>query len=170
MIKKAVQDAINEQITKEFYSSYLYLSMAAYYHELNLDGFANWMHVQVQEENFHAMKFFDYLLSRDGEIKLNSIDAPPQKWSSPLEAFEEAYKHEQKVTASINNLADVALKEGDHATTILLQWFITEQVEEESNVKRVVELLKMTGGTGPGLFMIDNELKTRVFTPPAATA
>jgi len=170
MIKTSVQDAINSQITKEIYSSNLYLSMASYYSSLNLNGFANWMKVQAQEELFHAMKFFDYLLERGGRAIISAIAAPPIEWSSPLGAFEAVYDHEQTVTASINSLADLAIKESDHATHILLQWFITEQVEEESTTSDIAERLKIMKDFPGGLIMMDAELKTRVFVPPAQPA
>jgi ferritin len=168
MIKQSVQDAINSQIAKEMYSSNLYLSMASFYSGMNLNGFANWMRVQAQEELFHAMKFFDYLLERGGSVVIANIDAPPVTWKSALDAFEFAYHHEQTVTESINNLASLAIKESDHATNILLQWFITEQVEEESTASDVVERLKMLGDFKGGLLMMDGELKTRVFVQPPA--
>jgi ferritin len=170
MIKKTMQDAINEQIRKEMYSSNLYLSMAAYYYTINLNGFANWMRVQAQEEQAHALKFYDYLVERGGHAIVGQIDAPPIVWDSPLSAFEASYKHEQMVTASINALADLAIKESDHASNIMLQWFITEQVEEEANVSDIVERLKMMGDFKGGLLMMDAELKTRVFVPPPTTA
>lgn len=165
MIKKTVEEAINLQINRELYSSYLYLSMAAYYEKINLPGFANWMRVQAKEENDHAMKFFDYLLERGGEVKLLTIDAPKTEWDTPLQIFEEAYEHEQKVTAWINELADLAVKESDHATQILLHWFITEQIEEEANSSKLVEKMKLIADSKPGIFMIDAELATRVYTP-----
>ncbi|MFA6569906.1 MAG: ferritin [Bacteroidota bacterium] len=168
MIKKTVQDAINSQIVKEIYSANLYLAMAAYFHSINLNGFANWMRVQAQEENFHAMKFFDYLLERSGDAKIGSIAEPPAKWDSPLKAFEEVLKHEEGVTASINALADVAMKESDHASSIMLQWFISEQVEEESTASDIVARLRLAGDSKGGLFLMDNELKTRVFIPPVS--
>jgi ferritin len=168
MIKKTVEDAINKQIKREFYSANLYLSMAAYFHSLNLNGFANWMRVQYQEENAHALKFFDYLISRNGEPQIGIIEQPPIKWDSPVDAFENALKHEQQVTQWINELADIALNEHDHASNIFFQWFITEQIEEESNATDITERLKLTGDSKGGLFMIDNELKARVFVPPPA--
>lgn len=168
MIKQTVQDAINKQITREMYSSNLYLAMAGYYKSINLNGFANWMRVQAQEEMMHALKFFDYVLERGGEVKIGEIPAPPSKWDSPLAAFEDAYKHEQLVTSWINELADLAIKESDHATGILLQWFINEQVEEESSASEIVERLRMAGDSKGGLFMLDSEMKTRQFVPPPA--
>ncbi|TAL68245.1 MAG: ferritin [Bacteroidetes bacterium] len=168
MIKKVIQDAINEQIVRELYSSNLYLSMAAYYRLINLNGFANWMRVQVQEEMFHAMKFFDYMLERGGEAMIGVIDAPPTKWDSPLDVFIAAQKHEESVTEHINKLATLAMKENDYATNILLQWFITEQVEEEATVTEIVERMRLAGDSKSSLFMLDSELKTRVFVPPVA--
>ncbi len=168
MIKKTVQEAINRQIINEMYSSNLYLSMASYFRSLNLNGFANWMRVQVQEEMFHAMKFFDYVLDRGGEAKVGEIKAPPFHWKSPLEAFQFTLKHEESVTDSINKLAALAIKENDYATNVLLQWFVTEQVEEEANVTEIVERLKLAGDSKSSLFLLDSELKARVFVPPPA--
>jgi ferritin len=168
MIKKSVQEAINKQIVNEMYSSNLYLSMASYFRSINLNGFANWMRVQVQEEMFHAMKFFDFLLDRGGEAKIGAINAPPDKWKSPLDVFQNTLKHEESVTDSINKLAALAIKENDYATSVLLQWFITEQVEEEANVTEVLERLKLAGDSRSSLFLLDSELKTRVFVAPPA--
>jgi len=167
MLSKKMNDAINDQINAEMYSAYLYLSMAAHFDSVNLKGFANWMRVQAKEEDFHAMKFFDYVLSRQGKVVLKAIDAPPLKWKSPLAAFEAAYTHELKVTSLINKLASLAQRENDYATGVLLQWYINEQVEEESNADGVVQQLKLIGDSS-GLFMLDRELATRVFTPPVA--
>ena len=165
-----MQDALNTQIAKEMYSSNLYLSMAGYYYTLNLNGFANWMRVQAQEEMVHALKLYDYLAARGGHAKISNIDEPPSQWASPMAAFEASFEHEKMVTNSINSLADLAIKEGDHATSILLQWFVTEQVEEEANVNDVLERLKMMGDFKGGLFMVDGELKQRRFVPPPANA
>jgi ferritin len=170
MIEQRMQDAINKQINAELYSSYLYLSMAAYFEDLNLPGFANWMRVQTQEENFHAMKFFDYLSERGGRIILDSIVAPPTEWTSPLDVFEYTYKHEQLVTSLINDLVDLSIEIKDHATNNLLQWYVAEQVEEESNADAIVKKLKLMGDAPGGLFMIDQELAARVFVPPVAAA
>ena len=168
MIKKTVEDAINKQITREFYSANLYLSMAAYFNSLNLKGFANWMRIQYQEENAHGLKFFDYMISRGGVPQIGVIDQPPIKWNSPVAVFEDALKHEQQVTQWINDLADLAVNEKDHATNIFIQWFITEQVEEEANTTEITDRLKLIGDSKGGLFMMDNELKARVFVPPPA--
>jgi len=161
MIKQSVRDAINQQITKEMYSSNLYLAMASYFHTVNLNGFANWMRIQAQEEMMHAIKFFDYLINRGGEVKLGQIAAPPQQWDSPLSAFEAAYEHEQLVTASINEMAGLSLQESDHATNVFLHWFITEQVEEEATVSEIVDRLRLAGDSKSSLFILDNELKQR---------
>ena len=168
MLNKKMVSAINEQINAELYSSYMYLSMAAYFDAINLKGFANWMRVQVQEENFHAMKFFDYVLSRQGKVILKAIAAPPTTWKSPLDVFKATYAHEQKVTSLIEELATLSQKENDHATSVLLQWYITEQVEEESNADGIVQKLKLIGDNSSGLFLLDQELAARVFTPPVA--
>lgn len=161
MIKKVVEDAINAQISKEIYSSHLYLSMAAYYHSNNLNGFANWMRLQAQEEMSHALKFFDYILDRGGSVKIGEIKAPKLNWDSPLDGFQDAYKHEMMVTESINNLADLAIKEGDHATLAILQWFIQEQVEEEAAVSEIVDRLTLAKDSPGGLFILDSEMKQR---------
>jgi len=158
-------EAINKQIAAEFYSSYLYLQMAAYFESLNLPGFANWMRVQRLEEQVHAMKFFDHMAERGAEIKLLQIDQPPLKWNSPLAAFEAAYQHEVLVTGLINNLVNIARAEKDHASDTFLQWYVTEQVEEEASTSAIVAKLKLVGDGG-GVFLIDRELALRVFTPP----
>jgi len=170
MISKKMADAINKQINAEFYSAYLYLSMAAWFDSMNLKGFANWMRVQQQEEHFHAMKFLDYLLSRQGKVVLEAIEEPATKWKSPLDAFETVYEHEQKVTGLINKLAALAQSETDYPTTVLLHWFINEQVEEESNADAIVQKLKLIGDNASALFLLDQELATRVYTPPAPAA
>lgn len=165
MIKEKVQKELNKQINAEIYSSYLYLSMSAYFESTSMAGFANWMRVQAKEELAHAMKFYDYIKERGGRITLHSINEPPKEWSSALAAFKDAYKHEQKVTAMINELVELAIREKDHATNNFLQWFVTEQVEEEASADEIVQKLKMVGSTGSGLLMLDRELAQRVFTP-----
>jgi ferritin len=169
MIKKTIEKAINQQINAEMYSAYLYMSMSAHFRSINLAGAANWMRVQAQEEMVHATKFYDYLLERGGKVTLTAIEGPETEWKSPLAVFEAGYKHEQKVTSLINALVDLAIKESDHATNAMLQWFVTEQVEEEANADAIIQKLRLTKGEGGGLFMIDQELATRVFVPPAAT-
>ena len=169
MIKEKIQDALNKQINAELYSSYLYLSMSAYFESINLKGCANWMRVQTQEELVHAMKFYDYLIERGGKVVLSSIESPPTEWPSPLAIFEQAYQHEQKVTGLINDLVDLAIAEKDHATNNFLQWFVSEQVEEEASADEVVQKIKLMGDARGGIFMLDRELAQRVFTPPTAT-
>jgi ferritin len=168
MIKKKMQEALNYQLNRELYSAYLYLSMSAYFQSINMKGFAHWMRVQTQEELAHAMKFYDYLGQGGGRVILSSIEDPPLEWGSPLEAFEHVYEHEQKVTSLINDLVNLAISEQDHATNNFLQWFVTEQVEEEESASEVVEKIKLVGDATEGLFMLDNELGQRVFTPPAS--
>ena len=168
MLSPKMEEALNKQINAEFYSSYLYLSMAADFQAKNLDGFANWMQVQAQEEWGHGMKMYNYINEQGGRVKLASIDAPPTEWSSPLAAFEAVYEHEQLVTSLINGLVDLALEGKDHATNIFLQWFVTEQIEEESTASSIVEQLKMIGDHPQGLFMIDRELGQRQAAPSAA--
>jgi ferritin len=135
--------------------------MNAYFKSVNLDGFANWMYYQAQEELEHSMKFYDFILQRGGKVELMQIEAPPTEWSSPLAVFEATLEHEQKVTGLINDLVDVAHEESDHATTIFLQWFVSEQVEEEESVGGVLEQLKLMGDAQGGLFMMDRELAKR---------
>jgi ferritin len=161
-------NGFNQQTNAEFYSAYLYLQMAAWFEEHNLPGFANWMRVQRLEEQVHGMMFFDHLAERGGHVELKAIDAPPADWKSPLAIFEAAYEHEQKVTGMINDLVNSAAAEKDHASGIFLQWFVTEQVEEEASALAIVEKLKLVGDGG-GLFMLDRELAARVFNPPPGT-
>ncbi|NOZ19711.1 MAG: ferritin [Planctomycetes bacterium] len=168
MLTDKMNEALNEQINAELYSAYLYLSMEAYFQSIDLPGAANWMRVQTQEELVHAMKFYDFMNERSGRVLLKPIEAVPTEWDSPLAAFEAAYEHETKVTARIHKLVDVAREEHDHATESFLQWFVNEQVEEESSTDGVVKRLNLAGETGGGLFMVDQELAQRVFTPPPA--
>ena len=168
MIKAKIQDALNKQLNAELYSSYLYLSMAAYFESVNLKGFANWMLAQTREELVHAMKFYDYIHERAARVNLTSIAAPSAQWDSPLAAFEQVYEHEQKVTGLINDLVTLAVSEADQATNNFLQWFVAEQVEEESSADEIVQKLRLLGEDRSGLFMLDQELGQRIFTPPAA--
>lgn len=161
MITKPMQDAINDQIHKELYSSYLYLSMAAYFEAQNLPGFAHWMRVQEAEERGHAMKFFDFLNERGGRVTLKAIDAPKSEWKSALEVAEEVAAHEAKVTASIYALYETALKEKDYPAQVMLQWFITEQVEEEKNAAEIVSSLKLIEAHGTAILMLDHRLAKR---------
>ena len=161
MLSDGMQKALNGQLNAEIYSSYLYLSMNAYFKSANLDGFANWMKAQAQEELMHAMKFYDFIHQRGGRVLLTAIDTPPTDWDSPLSVFEDTLQHEEKVTGFINELVDIAMEERDHATQIFLQWFVTEQVEEEENVGSVLEQLKLLGDARQGLFLMDRELASR---------
>jgi ferritin len=170
MLSKKMEEAFNKQLNAELYSAYLYLSMAAYFYSINMNGFANWMTVQNQEETMHAMKFYSFINERGGRIRLEAIEGPALEWSSPLEVFQETLKHEEKVTALINNLVDLAIAERDHASNAFLQWFITEQVEEEASANEIIQNLQMAGNEPHALFMLDRELGARVFTPPATGA
>ncbi|RLI72176.1 ferritin [Archaeoglobales archaeon] len=163
MIKDTILEALNKQINAELYSAYLYLSMSAYFESINLKGFANWMMVQAKEEVTHAMRIYDYVVERGGRVKLTAIEQPPTEWKSPLDAFEAAYNHEVKVTQMINELVDLALKEKDHATYNMLQWFINEQIEEEASADEIVQKLKLVGNERSALFMVDRELAQRKF-------
>ncbi len=157
--------ALNDQVNKELFSAYFYLAMQAYFSSINLDGFSNFFRVQVQEERDHALGFFNYLNKIGGKITFAEIQKPQSEFSSPLEVFELTLKHEQFVTQSIYSLMDIAQDVKDHTTSIFIQWFITEQAEEEENVARVLNKLKLIKGDGSGLFMIDNELAQRVYVP-----
>ncbi len=161
MIGQKMQDAMNEQINKEFYSSYLYLSMAAYFETKNLPGFANWMRVQAEEEREHGIKFFDFIHERGGRVCLTGIDAPKIEWSSSLEVAEEVAAHEAKVTASIYSLYELALQEKDYPAQIMLQWFTNEQVEEEKNADEIVAALKLIEDRGTAVLMLDHQLAKR---------
>ena len=166
MLSKKMEKALNEQINAELYSAYLYLSMAAYFESTNLPGFASWMRVQTQEELMHAMKIYDYVNERGGKVLLKSIAGPQTEWKSPLDVFEATYKHEQVVTGRINDLVDLAVKEKDHATNSFLQWFVTEQVEEEKSADEIVQKLTLIKDAPGAMYMLDNEMGQRVFTPP----
>ena len=161
MLNENVQKALNDQFNAEMYSSYLDLSMNAWFRSINLDGFANWMLQQAKEELVHAMKFYDFINQRGGRFVPAAIAAPPYEWDSPLAVFEDTLAHEQKVTGMINNLVEIAGGEHDHATHIFLQWFVTEQVEEEENAGNVLEQLRLVKEDKSGLFMIDRELLKR---------
>ncbi len=161
MISKKMADAINGQINKEIYSAYLYLSMSAWSSAKNLKGFAGWFAAQAKEELGHALKFYKYLEEQGAAIRLQAIEAPTATFASPTAAFEATLKHEQFITQSIHKLMDQAIAEKDHATQIVLQWFITEQVEEEANATAIVEKLRLVGEHPHGLFMVDHELSAR---------
>jgi ferritin len=161
MIKESLQTAINEQIVREMYSSNLYLSMAAYYASINLNGFANWMRIQAEEEMIHALKFFDYVLDRGGKVNIGMITATPSVWAGYIQPFADALEHEQKITAWINDIADIAHTEKDYATMSFLNWFIDEQVEEEKTTGEILDRLRLAGDSKSSLFLLDNELKAR---------
>lgn len=165
MISDKMQQALNEQVNKEFYSAYLYLAMSAYCNTIGLPGFSNWMRQQYEEEILHVTKMYDYILDQGGVVHLKQIDEPPQEYGSPLEIFQETLKHEQFVTGSIHQLMSLAVDERDYATQTFLQWYVTEQVEEESNVNDILAPLRMVGDDKGGLMMIDQQLAKRL--PPA---
>lgn len=165
MLKEKMIEELNLQINKELFSSYLYLSMSAYFEEIGLKGFANWMMVQHKEENDHAMKIYNYLISQGARVKLLKIEEPLHSWETPLQAFEAALKHEQFITESINSLVDLAEELRDRATYNFLQWYIDEQVEEEENARDIIDKLKLVGDNKGGLFMLDKELATRQYVP-----
>lgn len=165
MLSEKLEAALIDQMNWEIYSAHIYLSMSSHFAQEGLGGFSKWMFSQYQEEMFHAMKFFDYINEAGGHAKLGTIAAPETSWESPQAAFEEALDHERGVTARINAIADLAVEERNHAVGIFLQWFIAEQVEEEDSVGDIVGKLKLVGDGG-GLFMLDRDLGTRVFTPP----
>lgn len=167
MISDKINKLLNEQVQKEFYSAYLYLGMEAYFANQNLDGFANFFRVQVQEERDHAMKFFNYINQTGGKVELLQIDAPELNFNSAEEIFAYTLKHEQFVTKSIYSIVDNALEEKDHGTNSFLQWFVIEQVEEEATADKNLRKLKLIKDDPNGLFMLDAELAQRVYTPPA---
>jgi ferritin len=161
MMSKTMQNALNEQMKHEFYSSYLYLSMAAYCDSVNLPGLSRWMRGQAREEAKHAMKIFDHLLDRGGRVELQQIDRPPAEFASAYEVFAQAHRHEQQVTASINKVYGMAMDERDFASRVFLDWFVQEQVEEEKTSGLLAEQLRMVGEDRPGLLMLDRELGQR---------
>ncbi|OPY39329.1 MAG: ferritin [Methanoregula sp. PtaU1.Bin051] len=161
MLSKTMEDALNRQINRELYSSYLYLAMSAYFKAANLDGFAHWMRLQAEEEKVHGMKIYDYVIARGGKVMLQAIEAPKAKWASAGKVFEEVYTHEQKVTGMINTLVELAMKEKDHATFEMLQWFVREQVEEEENASAILVKIRMVGDVPGHLFCLDHELGER---------
>lgn len=169
MLSEKIVDALNGQLNKELYSAYLYLSMSAHSTFIGLKGFANWFMVQYQEEMVHAMKIYNYINDQGAKVKLMNIEEPPSDFESPLDMFEKTLEHEKFITKSINELADLVLDEKDHATYMFLQWFINEQIEEESNDVDIINKLKLIGNDGNGLLMLDKELALRVFVPPAQT-
>jgi ferritin len=166
MLSKKMEKALNEQINKEMYSAFLYMSMSAQSTNIGLPGFANWFMVQYKEEMEHAMKIYDYINNQGGKVKLMAIDEPLSDFKDPMDMFKRTLKHEQFVTKCINELVNLSIKEKDHATQIFLQWFVTEQIEEEGNDNDIISKLELAGTKGNGLFMVDKELSTRVYNPP----
>lgn len=169
MLSSTMQAALNEQINAEMSAYYTYLSMAAYFEDQDLKGFAAWMRRHSDEELMHAMKFYDFVNGRRGRVLLQALAGPQTEWPNPLAAFESALAHEQHVTSLINKLVDLSIRESDHATNSFLQWFVDEQVEEEAVVDAVIKDLRRVGDFGPGLFLLDRELSTQAATPTAST-
>lgn len=170
MLNSKVQDAINEQINAELYSAYLYLSMAQYFEAEGLPGFANWFKVQFQEEQAHATIFMNYVNQRGGRVLLKAIEAVPTTWESSMAVFEATLVHEQKVTALINSLYTLAMNEEDYATRDRLNWFVSEQVEEEDNCRELIDKLRLIGDNGMGIYMLNTELAARTYVAPSPLA
>lgn len=166
MLSSKLQTELNNQMNNEFFAEYEYLSMAAYFHSINLDGIANYFHVQAQEEHFHAMKIFHFILDKGGKVELQQISKPDVTFSSAVAVFEKALAHEQKVTKSINDLMDEAIKENDHAVNSFLKWYVDEQVEEEALASKNLGKMQLINGQGEGLLILDQEYSSRTFTAP----
>ena len=166
MVSAKLQKELNKQMNSEFFAEYEYLSMAAYFHAMNLDGLANYFHVQSQEEHFHAMKIFHFLLDKGGKVELQQIAKPDVMFKSPVSVFETALGHEKKVTKSINDLMDEAIKENDHAVNSFLKWYVDEQVEEEASASKALAKMQLIKGQGEGLLILDQEFAQRTFTAP----
>lgn len=166
MINKKVEEALNEQMNREMYSAYLYMSMSSYCTSNGLKGFANWFMVQYHEEILHAMKFYEYINLQGGRALLKAIPQPPSEFKSPLDMFNKTLEHEQFITKSINDWMELAIAEKDHATQIFLQWYVTEQVEEEGNDNEIIAQLKIIKNDAQGLMMLDRELAGRITTVP----
>jgi ferritin len=162
MSSSKVKQALNKQLNAEFYSSYFYLSMVAYFESHDLQGFAKWFRLQADEEYSHGMKIFDYIHDIGGKVTLSKIEGPKTDWDSVLKVFQETSDHEQEVTKSINDLVDLAIAEKDHATVNFLQWFVSEQVEEEATTQQNVRKMEMIGDSKSGLYMLNRELGSRV--------
>jgi len=168
MITQKMETALNRQINEEFYSAYLYLAMSAYCNKINMPGAEHWFRMQYDEEVIHTTKMFDYVMQHGGNAHLLQVDEPPHDFGSLLETFEASLAHEKRVTQCINELLDVAVEEKDHATQVFLQWYITEQVEEESNVDEIVQRIRLAADNGGAVMMIDDKLAQRL--PPNALA
>ena len=161
MISDTLREEINEQIKYEMYSAYMYLAMSAWCAERNLSGFAHWMNLQAQEEVDHAMRFFNFLLERGGRVELQALDAPPVDYGTPLAVMEKSLEHEKFVSSRIHHLYKLAVEEGDYPAQVMLQWFVSEQVEEEASIDEIVERMKMFGSDGTSLLMVDTQLGAR---------
>ncbi|HKI79278.1 MAG TPA: ferritin [Ignavibacteriaceae bacterium] len=161
MIKDNIQKALNLQLNQELYAFYLYLSMSAYFDSKNLNGFANWMKFQAEEEKTHAMKFYDYILHANGKVDLQNITAPKKDWKTVEEVFSDTYNHEKKVTESIYDIVDLSIAEKDHATHNFLQWFVSEQVEEEATALKILEKIRFINDNQGALFILDREVGSR---------
>ncbi|MCM1355794.1 MAG: ferritin [Staphylococcus sp.] len=170
MLNNKVQDALNAQINAEFWSAYLYLSMAQHFEAEGMPGVANWFKIQFKEEQDHATIFMNYINQRGGRVELKAIDAVPTTWATPLDAFKATLEHEQKVTSLINNLYALAEAEKDYATCDRLKWFVTEQVEEEDNCRTLIDKFALIGDNGMGLYMLNQELASRTYTTPSPLA
>lgn len=170
MLSNKIQDALNEQINAELWSAYLYLSMGLHFEAEGMPGIANWFKIQFQEEQAHATIFMNYINQRGGRVSLKAIDAVPTTWDSPLAAFKDTLEHEKKVTALINNLYALAESEHDYATRDRLNWFVSEQVEEEDNCRTLIDKLRLIGDNGMGLYMLNTELAGRVYSAPSPLA
>ena len=168
MLSPLISDAFVEQVQAELYSAHLYLSMSVYFQGEGLSGFSHWMRIQYQEETAHALKFVDYLMARGTRFSLPSVEEPPSVWDNSVDVFEATLEHEQMVTRRINNLVHLVREERDFASDIFLNWFVSEQVEEEENVSDILGKLRLINGEGQGLLMMDKELSVRVFVPPPA--
>ena len=168
MISKELQDSLIEQLNKEYHSAYIYLGMSAYCSKEGFNGVANWFLIQYQEEVTHGMKLFKYLEDQNVDIKLPSIQGVEVSFNSLLDVFQKSLEHEQTMTKNLNNLSDLAMKDKDHATYNLLQWYVTEQVEEEATVSEIIDHIKLVGDNGYGLYTIDKELSSRTFLDPTA--
>jgi ferritin len=165
MLNKSLEKALNEQINKELFSEYLYLSMSAHFYSIDLDGFANWFEIQAKEEHDHAMKIFNFVNDKGGKVVLDKIDKPQTEFNSIEEIMSLTLEHEEKVTQSINELMDLAIKENDHSVKSFLHWFVDEQVEEESTASKLLNKVKIVKENSQGIFMLDSELAKRTYTP-----
>ncbi|MBZ9570870.1 ferritin [Methanobrevibacter sp. TMH8] len=168
MVSAKMEQALNKQLNAEMYSGYLYLAMSAYFEDTDLSGFANWMRVQAQEELSHGMKFYDYIVQRGARVSLSEIEKPQSQWDSPVDVFEHVLSHEKVVSGLINDLVDLAIEEKDHSTNNFLQWFVAEQVEEEESASDALSKVKLASKASNGLFLVDSDFGSRVYTPDTA--